>query len=57
MTGTDIDEDRVREVAYHIWNSEGQPEGKATEHWFRALEALRPAAAPEPASKRKARKA
>ena len=31
------DESRVRERAYLIWEAEGRPEGKAAEHWTRAL--------------------
>ncbi|MBN9563106.1 MAG: DUF2934 domain-containing protein [Alphaproteobacteria bacterium] len=32
------DEDRsVRERAYYIWEREGRPEGRAREHWLRAV--------------------
>lgn len=32
------DEDRsVRERAYYIWEHEGRPEGRAREHWLRAV--------------------
>ena len=34
------EDDRIQEAAYHIWNREGRPEGKAEEHWFRAIEEL-----------------
>jgi hypothetical protein len=29
-------EDRVRERAYHLWESEGRPQGREFEHWQRA---------------------
>ena len=25
--------DKVRELAYQIWESEGKPQGEATRHW------------------------
>lgn len=32
------DEDRMlRERAYYIWEREGRPEGRAREHWLRAV--------------------
>ena len=31
-------EERIRERAYHLWESEGQPEGRAVEFWERAAE-------------------
>jgi hypothetical protein len=34
---TIADESRVRERAYLIWEAEGRPEGKAAEHWSKAL--------------------
>jgi hypothetical protein len=40
MSTKEINEEHVRETAYHIWNNEGQPEGKAAEHWLRALDEL-----------------
>jgi len=27
----------VRETAYFIWESEGRPEGRAVDHWIRAI--------------------
>jgi hypothetical protein len=30
-------EERVRHLAYEIWELEGRPEGRAHEHWERAL--------------------
>lgn len=32
-----LDEQRVRELAYQIWESEGCPEGQAQRHWEMAL--------------------
>jgi hypothetical protein len=29
---------RIRERAYHLWESEGRPEGRAEEYWERARE-------------------
>jgi hypothetical protein len=29
-------EDRIRVVAYRLWEEEGCPEGREEEHWFRA---------------------
>jgi hypothetical protein len=28
----------IRERAYAIWEEEGRPEGRAWDHWYRALE-------------------
>ena len=33
-------ESRVRERAYLIWEAEGRPEGKAADHWSRALKEI-----------------
>ena len=41
MSNKEVKEEHVREAAYHIWNNEGQPEGKDSEHWLRALDELR----------------
>ena len=27
------DEERIRELAYQIWESEGRPEGQTEKHW------------------------
>jgi hypothetical protein len=35
----DLDE-RIRERAYHLWEVEGYPEGRAEEYWYRAQELL-----------------
>ncbi|MEN0108818.1 MAG: DUF2934 domain-containing protein, partial [Pseudomonas sp.] len=32
-----IDEKRVREFAFQIWESEGKPEGQAERHWQMAV--------------------
>ncbi|KAA0695958.1 DUF2934 domain-containing protein [Halopseudomonas laoshanensis] len=32
------DEQRIRELAYQIWENEGRPEGKTEEHWALARE-------------------
>lgn len=32
-----VDEKRVREFAYQIWESEGRPEGQEARHWEMAL--------------------
>jgi hypothetical protein len=33
-----VREERIRERAYHLWESEGKPEGRAVEFWERAAE-------------------
>lgn len=33
-------EAQIREAAYHMWKSEGEPDGKHEEHWHRAHDAL-----------------
>ncbi|MCP1316046.1 DUF2934 domain-containing protein, partial [Halomonas sp. 707D7] len=30
------DEDRIRQLAYSIWEAEGRPEGQQQQHWERA---------------------
>ncbi len=35
-----ITDERIRERAYRLWLEEGQPEGKASEHWEKARELL-----------------
>ena len=35
-----ITEELIRERAYRLWLEEGQPEGKASEHWEKARELL-----------------
>ncbi|WDY56287.1 DUF2934 domain-containing protein [Pseudomonas sp. PSKL.D1] len=46
-----VDEKRIREFAYQIWESEGKPTGEEERHWDMArklaeAEALAPKAAP-----------
>lgn len=46
-----VDEKRIREFAYQIWESEGKPVGEEERHWEMArklaeAEALAPKAAP-----------
>ena len=33
-------EQKIREKAYHIWEAEGRPEGRAAEHWHMAKQEL-----------------
>jgi hypothetical protein len=35
-----ITEERIRDRAYRLWLEEGQPEGRASEHWEKARELL-----------------
>jgi len=30
-------EEEVRRIAYRIWEEEGRPEGRAFEHWLKAV--------------------
>ena len=39
-------EDRIRERAYHIWEANGRPSGRADEFWHEACEAIAAAAQP-----------
>jgi hypothetical protein len=32
----EIDEERIRERAYHLWQQDGAPEGRADEYWEKA---------------------
>ena len=34
-------QDRIRQRAHEIWESEGRPEGRDADHWSRAEEELR----------------
>ncbi len=51
-TPNEIDEEHIRHHAYMLWLEEGQPEGKADEHWHRARDAAKDTAA-EPKSLKK----
>jgi hypothetical protein len=33
-------ETRIRELAYELWEAEGQPEGRADHYWHRAREII-----------------
>jgi hypothetical protein len=33
-----IQENKIRELAYQIWESEGKPQGRAVRHWELACE-------------------
>ncbi|MEM6636155.1 MAG: DUF2934 domain-containing protein [Pseudomonadota bacterium] len=49
-------EDQIAEAAFFIWQSEGQPEGKSQEHWYRAVAALKSRTAETAKPKRRAAK-
>jgi hypothetical protein len=34
-------QEAIAQRAYEIWEREGQPEGRAAEHWFRAVSELK----------------
>lgn len=39
MRAQDVNQEKaVREKAYYFWESEGRPDGRAQEHWQRAIE-------------------
>lgn len=40
MTVRAADEAAIRERAYFLWEEEGRPSGRDTEHWLRAAEAV-----------------
>jgi hypothetical protein len=40
-----LDEHGLRERAYFIWESEGRPDGRANEHWIKAVAEAQGAAA------------
>lgn len=35
-----LNENRVRECAYQIWEAEGKPNGCADEHWYKACQTV-----------------
>lgn len=54
MSKSPIDEDKIREAAYRLWQDEGQPEGRDQDHWTQAVESLaqqEPPVQPGPATK------
>jgi hypothetical protein len=46
-------EHTIRETAYFIWEQEGRPDGRAHDHWLRAMEQ---AAAPRKPARRAAKR-
>ena len=48
MSRRPLDDDHIREAAYHLWEEEGRPHGKDQEHWHKAADALSP---PKPKAK------
>ena len=36
-----LSQDAIARRAYEIWEREGRPEGRAMEHWFRAVSELK----------------
>ena len=46
MTNTITDDAQIAEAAFYIWLEEGQPEGRAQEHWHQAVAALTATAKP-----------
>lgn len=62
MSNVQLTDAQIAEAAFFIWLDEGQPEGRAEDHWFRATNALSPAAKPrkkaaaKPAAKKAAPK-
>ncbi|WP_312170915.1 DUF2934 domain-containing protein [Stutzerimonas kunmingensis] len=37
-----MNDEQIRQRAYEIWQAEGQPEGKESEHWQRARDEMEP---------------
>lgn len=35
-----LDDSMIAEAAFHLWETEGRPEGRDRDHWFRARTAL-----------------
>jgi len=36
MQNEDVTEQRIRELAYHLWETNGKPEGSANRYWDQA---------------------
>jgi hypothetical protein len=56
-----VSEEAVRALAHKFWEEEGRPEGRAHDHWLRAvaefdIPVLIPATSAEPKSKKKAKR-
>lgn len=45
-----IKEHEIRETAYFIWEQEGRPDGRAQDHWLRALDQADAPSAPAPSA-------
>lgn len=43
-----LNELRIREKAYQLWEADGSPQGKADEYWHRAREIIENGAEPAP---------
>jgi hypothetical protein len=37
-TAKTVTEQLIREIAHRLWVEEGHPDGRADDHWFKALE-------------------
>ena len=48
------DDKRIREFAYQIWESEGQPDGQEARHWEMALKLVQAETLVPPKSRTKA---
>jgi hypothetical protein len=40
MNTSHLNDSMIAEAAFHLWETEGRPEGRAQDHWFRARTAL-----------------
>ncbi|PUB17160.1 DUF2934 domain-containing protein [Yoonia sediminilitoris] len=56
MTKVQHTDAQIREAAYFIWREAGQPEGRDTEHWLKAIDALKAAGAKGKTAKKTAAK-
>ncbi len=50
-------EDRIREFAYQIWESEGKPHGQAKRHWEMATKLVEAEQSPDKAAPKRVSKA
>ncbi len=48
MSSIQVPQDQIAEAAFYLWLEEGQPDGKAEEHWQRAKTALEARPTPKP---------
>ncbi|PWC37500.1 DUF2934 domain-containing protein [Azospirillum sp. TSO35-2] len=51
MADTDDIQERIRRRAHELWEREGHPHGRESEHWAQAEAEIRGAGVPEPAEK------